>query len=90
MFVKANDGYIFGGFNPTSWVSEFMYSECNDAYLFSVTDGQGRKPAEICTPRTEELRGILIKEEYVLNEGLKNADVHEDEDEGTGSASDSE
>ena len=39
MFVKANEGYIFGGFNPTSWVSEFMYSECDDAYLFSVTDG---------------------------------------------------
>jgi len=35
MIVKTNDGYIFGGFNPTSWVSEFMYSECEDAYLFS-------------------------------------------------------
>jgi hypothetical protein len=21
-----------------------MYSDCEDAYLFSVTDGQGRKP----------------------------------------------
>jgi len=57
-----------------------------------VKDGHGRKPAEICTPRTEELRSILIKEEYVLNEGLKNADVQpEDDDDGAaGSASDSE
>jgi ankyrin repeat protein len=45
-----------------------------------VKDKHGRKPAELCTPRTEELRGILTKEEYVLNEGLKNADVHPDED----------
>ena len=45
-----------------------------------VKDKHGRKPADICTPRTEELRSILIKEEYVLNEGLKNADVHPDED----------
>lgn len=57
-----------------------------------VKDGHGRKPAEICTPRTEELRAVLIKEEYVLNEGLKNSDVQqEDDDDGAaGSASDSE
>ena len=45
-----------------------------------VKDKHGRKPAEICTPRTEELRSILIKEEYVLNEGLQSADVHPDDD----------
>lgn len=57
-----------------------------------VKDGHGRKPAEICTPRTEQLRSILIKEEYVLNEGLKNADVSHDDDDngGANSASDSE
>ncbi|KIX06428.1 uncharacterized protein Z518_04404 [Rhinocladiella mackenziei CBS 650.93] len=56
-----------------------------------VKDGHGRKPAEICTPRTEELRSILIKEEYVLNEGLKNVDIQPDDDDGPGgSASDSE
>lgn len=43
-FVKANEGHIFGGFNPVSWVSDFMYSETNEAYLFSVTDGKGRRP----------------------------------------------
>ena len=57
-----------------------------------VKDKLGRKPAQVCTPRTEELRDMLGKEEYVLNEGLKGADVvQEDDDEGpTGSASDSE
>ncbi|KEF58072.1 uncharacterized protein A1O9_05995 [Exophiala aquamarina CBS 119918] len=57
-----------------------------------VKDGHGRKPVELCTPRTEQLRSILIKEEYVLNEGLKNADVvHDDDDNGgANSASDSE
>lgn len=56
-----------------------------------VKDKHGRKPAEICTPRTEELRNILIKEEYALNEGLKHADARLDDDEAdAGSASDSE
>ena len=57
-----------------------------------VKDRLGRKPAEICTPRTEDLRAMLGKEEYALSEGLKGADVvQEDDDEGlTGSASDSE
>lgn len=56
-----------------------------------VKDGHGRKPAEICTPRTEELRSILIKEEYALNEGLKHAETQpEGDDADAGSASDSE
>ncbi|KIV79248.1 hypothetical protein PV11_06817 [Exophiala sideris] len=57
-----------------------------------LKDGHGRKPAAICTPRTEELRSTLTKEEYVLNEGLKNADVHPDDeyDEAAGPPSDSE
>jgi len=54
-----------------------------------VKDKHGRKPAELCNPRTEELRGILIKEEYVLNEGLKNADIQpEDDDADAGPPSD--
>jgi DNA-directed RNA polymerase subunit F len=35
-----------------------------------VKDRHGRKPAEICTGRTAELRSVLTKEEYILNEGL--------------------
>ena len=44
MFVKTTGGYIFGGYNPVSWESEFKYSPTTDAYLFSVTNGGGRQP----------------------------------------------
>lgn len=47
MFVKANHGYIFGGYNPESWVSDFSYTKTADSYLFSVTDGMGRKPVKL-------------------------------------------
>lgn len=54
-----------------------------------IKDGHGRKPSDICTPRTEGLRTILRKEEYIANEGLKASAPEEDEGP-TGSASDSE
>lgn len=54
-----------------------------------VKDSHGRKPAEICTPRTEELKKVLREAEYVMNEGLKVQQEQED-DGPTGSASDSE
>ena len=34
--VSANGGYIFGGYNPTSWVSDFMYTETDQSYLFQI------------------------------------------------------
>jgi hypothetical protein len=55
-----------------------------------VRDGHGRKPAEICTGRTAELRSVLAKEEYILNEGLNKSAHAEDDDAGSGPASDSE
>ena len=55
-----------------------------------VRDGHGRKPAEICTSRTEKLRTTLGQQEYILNEGLRDAHHEEDDDGPTGSASDSE
>ena len=36
VFVQANGGFIFGGYNPQSWLSDFMYTEAHDAYLFQV------------------------------------------------------
>ena len=55
-----------------------------------VRDAHGRKPAEICTPRAGSLRTMLGQQEYILNEGLKDAHQEEDEEGPTGSASDSE
>ncbi|CDW71558.1 b-box zinc finger family protein [Stylonychia lemnae] len=36
MLVKANKHYIFGGFNPQSYMSENLYLECEDAFIFSL------------------------------------------------------
>ncbi len=44
MFVKANYGHVFGGYNPLSWISDFCYTDTAEAYLFSVSDGKDRKP----------------------------------------------
>ena len=38
LLVKANNGYVFGGYNPTSWFSQYCYSDCDDAFLFSLVD----------------------------------------------------
>ena len=54
-----------------------------------VRDGHGRKPAELCTVRAAELRSMLTKEEYILNEGLKQQ-IDEEGDAGSEPASDSE
>lgn len=60
MLIKANQGHIFGGYNPVSWSNDFSYSETNEAYLFSVTDGQGRKP--VCCPIKEQKKHVAIKQ----------------------------
>ncbi|TNV87483.1 hypothetical protein FGO68_gene7976 [Halteria grandinella] len=45
VLVSANKGYVFGGFNPTSWMNNYCYSECDDAFLFSLCEPtKQRKP----------------------------------------------
>ena len=36
--VSANGGYIFGGYNPLSWISDFMYTETSESYLFQIAN----------------------------------------------------
>ena len=43
-----------------SWINDFCYSESGDAYLFSVTDGQGRKPVRC--PVKEQKKHMAIKQ----------------------------
>ena len=43
-----------------SWQNDFSYSETMDAYLFSVTDGQGRKPVRC--PVKESKKQFAIKQ----------------------------
>lgn len=42
--VKANGGYIFGGYNPYSYITENAYLNSPNAFLFSLTDGRNRRP----------------------------------------------
>lgn len=74
MFVKANGGYIFGGFNPCGWVSDFTYSESSHAYLFSVTDGQGREPKRLPVRRKKQKYAIK-QNEYKYSPGFGEANV---------------
>ena len=54
-----------------------------------VKDGHGRKPADMCTSSTMAIQEMLIKEEYILNEGLKNTAMDEEEA-GSGPPSDAD
>ena len=44
--VKTDTGHIFGGFNPISYISEAMYNECEDSFIFSLSDGIEIKPVK--------------------------------------------
>eukprot|EP00350_Pseudokeronopsis_sp_OXSARD2_P009585 CAMPEP_0170562714 /NCGR_PEP_ID=MMETSP0211-20121228/62115_1 /TAXON_ID=311385 /ORGANISM="Pseudokeronopsis sp., Strain OXSARD2" /LENGTH=61 /DNA_ID=CAMNT_0010879981 /DNA_START=35 /DNA_END=220 /DNA_ORIENTATION=- len=48
MIVLANEGYVFGGYNPTSWVNSFGYSDEASAFLFSVCDKARQRPPFKC------------------------------------------
>ena len=49
LLVKANGGYVFGGYNPYSWIKENAYLNTTNSFLFSETDGRGRKPIKFPT-----------------------------------------
>lgn len=44
--VKTDTGHIFGGFNPISYISEAMYNECEDSFIFSLSNGTEIKPVK--------------------------------------------
>ncbi len=56
IFVSANNGYVFGAFNPTSWLPDYCYSDCEDAFLFGLAEPTRKrrpfkckvKPAKTC------------------------------------------
>mgnify|MGYP002624375268 CR=1 FL=1 len=63
--VKTVDGHIFGGYNPRSWVSESMYNECDDSFLFSLSDGKSIKPVKC--PLKEYKKSTAIYQNEELN-----------------------
>jgi len=42
--IWANGGYIFGGYAQLPWTSQGGYKYSKESFLFSLTDGRGRKP----------------------------------------------
>lgn len=39
--VSANHGFIFGAYNPASWIPSFCYTEAKDSFLFCVRRPRG-------------------------------------------------
>ena len=58
--IKTIEGYVFGGFNPVSWISEVMFNETENSFLFSLTDGKYRKPMKC--PSYKSMRKFAIKQ----------------------------
>jgi len=58
--VKLDDNHIFGGFNPLSWINEFMYNQTEDSFLFSISDGKYRKPMKC--PIKKSKTALAIKQ----------------------------
>lgn len=74
MLVKANGGYIFGGYSPCSWVSDFCYTPTEEAYLFSVTDGHERQPVR-CPVRKSMARFAIKQNEAKYSPGFGEANT---------------
>lgn len=47
VICKATNGYIFGGVAFLDWDTNGNYKQDNNAFIFSLTDGKGRKPTKL-------------------------------------------
>jgi len=47
--VRTKDGHVFGGYAHLSWWTPtknfYEYRQSNESFIFSLTDGKGRKPS---------------------------------------------
>ena len=77
ILVKTDTGHVFGGFNPLSWISEYMYNESENSFLFSLTDGKYRKPIR-CKVKNSLKRYAIKQNEKDYSPGFgeaNNADL---------------
>ena len=74
MIVKTNNGHIFGGYNPLSWVSDFSYSPTDQAYLFSLTDGKSRPPVK-CPVRKHKKKFAIKQNEDKYSPAFGEANI---------------
>jgi len=61
--VKLDDNHIFGGYNPLSWINEFMYNQTQESFLFSISDGKYRKPLKC--PIKKSMTAFAIKQNQI-------------------------
>ena len=61
ILIKANGGYVFGGFSDIGWSEEIEenYKQSEEAFLFSVTDGRGRGPIRLDIKPGKEKEAIF-------------------------------
>jgi len=72
--VHAN-GYVFGGFNPTSWISEYAYSESEDAFLFSISEPSGQRPPFKCPVKKGKADVAIKQSEKEYSPGFGEANI---------------
>ena len=80
MLIKANKHYVFGGFNPQSWMSEQLYLECEDAFIFSLARKKGDNKDDGLTPYKCQVRSSKVDKAIKLNDenyspGFGEADI---------------
>ncbi len=73
--VKTVQGYIFGGYNPTSYLPQYSYSDCEDAFLFSVCAPNSSRPPFKCPVRRDKAEFAVKNAEYGFSPGFGEANA---------------
>ena len=73
VLVSTNDGHIFGGYNPTSWLNSFSYSDCEDAFLISFRDSTGKRKPFKCPVKNGKSEFAIKQNEIKFSPGFGEA-----------------
>jgi len=71
--VKTTTGFIFGGYNPVSWLPEYCYSDAEDAFLFSVAAPGLKRPPFKCPVRKDKSELAIKNAEVFFSPGFGEA-----------------
>jgi hypothetical protein len=73
ILVNANNGYVFGAFNPTSWVNQYCYSECEEAFLFSLVEPTRKRRPFKCRVKPNKVDFAIKQSEAGFSPGFGEA-----------------
>ncbi|CDW72297.1 b-box zinc finger family protein [Stylonychia lemnae] len=73
MIIKTQQGHIFGGYNPSSWVSQYCYSDCDDAFLFSIFTPGAKRPPFKCPVKKDKQEFAIKNAEAGFSPGFGEA-----------------